>query len=156
MDEQGTSYIELLCVLLIVNILAAIILPKLTMMDKISLDYEARYLVSDLRWMQEQSIYRMNGNEKFNRIEFDTMPKLVMDQNPESGYVIFKGPNIVKQHTFTKPITIPTNYVNVRFTIDGRMNPPRTIYLYEGHERLAVIIDVAGRIRIEKPGSFFK
>jgi len=75
----------------------------------------------------------------------------VIDQNPEAGYVIFQGPNIVKQHTFMKPITVPANYVNVRFTIDGRMNPPRTIYLYQGHERLAVIIDVAGRIRIEKP-----
>lgn len=149
MDEQGASFIELLCVLLIMNILGAIILPKITLLDKTSLDYEARYLVSDLRWMQEQSIYRMNGNEKFNRIEFDTMPKLVMDQIPEASYVIFQGPNIVKQHIFTKPITV--NYVNVRFTIDGRMNPPRTIYLYQGHERLAVIIDVAGRIRIEKP-----
>ena len=93
-------------------------------------------------------IYRMNGHEHFNRIEFDTMPKLVMDQIPEASYVIFQGPNIVKQHTFTKPITV--NYVNVRFTIDGRMNPPQTIYLYQGSERLAVIIDVAGRIRIEK------
>lgn len=151
MDEQGTTYIEVLCVLVIVNILAVIILPKLPLLDKTSLDYEARYLVSDLRWMQEQSIYRMNGNGNFNRIEVDTMPRLVMDRNPEAGYVIFQGSNIVKQHIFTKPITVPTNYVNIHFTIDGRMNPPRTIYLYQGHERLAVIIDVVGRIRVDKP-----
>ena len=147
MNEKGsTSVLEVLCVATILALLSVILVPKLSLLEKSSLDYETTYLVSDLRWLQEVSQNRKNKNTRFSQIDGEAQPTL----NIERGkYYIIQGGKVIKKHTLTKDIWMSYNREEISFDLDGEVLP-LTIEVHQGKICRAVIVDRVGRIRVEK------
>jgi len=147
MNEKGsTSVLEVLCVATILALLSVILVPKLSLLEKSSLDYETTYLVSDLRWLQEVSQNRKNKNTRFSQIDGEAQPTL----NIERGkYYIIQGGKVIKKHILPKDIWMSYNREEIGFDFDGE-TLPLTIEVHQGKIFRAVIVDRVGRIRVEK------
>ncbi|MFA6851134.1 MAG: hypothetical protein WCS30_12385 [Selenomonadaceae bacterium] len=147
MNERGsTSVLEVLCVAIILALLSVILVPKLSLLEKSSLDYETTYLVSDLRWLQEVSQNRKNKNTRFSQIDGEAQPTLNIGKGK---YYIIQGGKVIKKHILTKDIWMSYNREEIGFDFDGE-TLPLTIEVHQGKICRAVIVDRVGRIRVEK------
>lgn len=149
MNIRGNSLIELLFIIAIVSVFAAITLPKFTTTDEMELDHAALQLAADLRWLQQTSINIPRGHEKFPNVSPELIPKMRIRQGQDGGCRILLGTEVIKKLLFSKGVMINANYTEISFNNDGYINRPITITLSQHNRYRQVIIDRVGRIRIQ-------
>lgn len=148
MSGRGASYVETLCVVAILAIVATAALPRLTGRGDIALEQAALALAADLRWLRQKSMNVPRGHAEFPQIKTG-VPQLRMEYGMRSGYYIYQGGRQFRSCTFTDGVTVDGTYDSVVFNADGLANRPLTIRLNKGWRSRSVIIDRVGRIRIQ-------
>lgn len=145
MNERGISSVELLVVLLILSVVAGAVLPKIWFFSSFRLDYEAAYLVSELRYLQEFTQTTQRVLPGFDSLGGEAMPVLTFQSHSyhiSQGYI-----GNIRRHELSHDITLDTNRGEIWFGRNGDANPT-TIRLWQGNEHRTVFIDRVGRIRI--------
>lgn len=149
MNDRGYSFVEILCVLAIVSILATVAIPKFRISDEMELDHTAMQLAADLRWLQQRSKNLVRGQTQFQHAPIELIPQMKILQGVGGGYSITLGTTTLKRHTFTRNIRIDGTYAAISFNNDGYINRPVTILLQQGTIYREVIVDRVGRIRVQ-------
>lgn len=144
-NEKGFSLLETLVVVAIIGILVTVAVPK---MDAIRnariIDAEAALLVGELRYAQELSRTISRVHTDFSAVPAHTAPSFYFDTGE---YRLIADQKIIRRHKLPNGLGAITNRT-ISFTINGDALPA-TVTLTLGNETRYVIIDVAGRIRID-------
>ncbi|MGL5269574.1 MAG: pilus assembly FimT family protein [Selenomonadaceae bacterium] len=147
MKERGATIIELVCILAIISVLSGYALPRLPgILDSWQIDYEAACLAADLRWMQERTRSMQRLDVRFEGRGEDDQPQLYIRKG---DYRIVMKEKL-REHKFPPGLKMYVNQSRIAFDTEGRMNPPLTILLLQGGKARRVIIDIVGRIRVER------
>ena len=150
MSQRGMSLLELMVCCAILSILAAIVLPRFSVVERSQLDYEAACLVAELRYLQvcSHTVQRMHP-DFLDVPEAENEPSLFMESDQ---YYIRQGMDIQRRHFLPPSVKLRADRVQFVFGMDG--NPayhiPLTIHLLQAGEERRVIIDSVGRVRVEK------
>lgn len=153
--QAGFAALELLLVCCLMLILAAAALPRFDVLAGVQADYEAACLAADLRYMQElsrQEAYRHEGLA----VAKTSVAQLHLSVGIH-GYQIMRDgvSSPLVAHTCKGDIRMGTGEMgrtgNVSFAADGDIIPaPCTIHIWSKKQHRVVIIDQAGRIRVER------
>ena len=88
------------------------------------------------------------GSNDFQEINTNLGLELVFFHKENNGYYLVKGSNVVKTIELPKNVAVNSSYTKVAFDTNG-YTKPQHINLTVNRQHLAVIIDNAGRIRIQ-------
>lgn len=157
-DEEGSILVELLLVICILSLLAAVARPIMRMDDHQALDREAAELVSTVRYVQEMSkTERRKRSAAWNGFAFS---RVSMELTDKDYVVLLQEPGsarILKLHTMPAGVRIVLrNQASVKSTIlflpngDVPLGYMQTIKLKKGTAERNIVIDQAGRVRVEK------
>ena len=147
MKEHGATIIERVCMLAIISILAVYALPRLPgILDSWQIDYEAACLAADLRWMQERTRSMQRLDVRFEGRGEDDQPQLYIRK--DDYRIVMKEK--LREHKFPPGLKMYVNQSRIAFDTEGRMNPPLTILLLREGKARRVIIDIVGRVRVER------
>lgn len=154
MSKNGFAGLELLLVVGMLAILACIAVPRLDVCRSQRVDYEAGCLAADLRYLQE-----MSRNEKscWQGIpDYDRQPEPPYLKIERHRYYIRmqERAHAVREHQAPSDVHFGmgsgTDSACIMFLPDGDiMSNARTIHVFLQNQHRAVIIDQAGRIRVE-------
>lgn len=144
MNERGGFYVEALCVVAIVAVLATAVAPRIAERGDIGLEQAALELAADLRWLRQKSMNAPRGHEAFPQIKTG-VPQLRTDY---TGYYIYQGGRQFKTCKFADGVTVGA-YNPIAFNADGLANQMVSVHLYKSGRSRSVVVDRVGRIRIE-------
>ncbi|BEU88474.1 hypothetical protein TAMA11512_19380 [Selenomonas sp. TAMA-11512] len=158
--ETGSILIELLLVVIILSLLAAAARPLLKMDDYQMLDREAAELAATIRYVQEMSKTEQRKRSSTpSRLMFS---RVILDVDAKGYMVTLQSPggtSLLKKHTVPEGVRVVLkNSAPLRSTIiflangDVPMGCMQTITLKKGSMERSIIIDQAGRVRVEKRG----
>lgn len=146
-DEKGFSLLETLVVVAIIGILVTVAVPKMEAIRNARvIDAEAALLVGELRYAQELSRTNLRSHNDFPSIKGKLITPKITFMSDE--YYLIADTKMIRRHKYPKGLEIRA-YNQISFTMNGDTNTPATIALTLGNETRYVIIDVAGRIRID-------
>lgn len=158
--ECGGMLVELLLVICILSILVTAVRPLMQIDDHQVLDREAAELVSTIRYVQEMSkTERRKKPLMWNGFSFARISMEITDRD----YIVLlqapSGVSILKKHTVPEGMRIVLrDTASVKTTIlflpngDVPMGYMQTITLRKGTDARSIVIDQAGRVRVEKRG----
>lgn len=149
MREQGNLLIELVMVIFVLSILFCATLPRSAIVERLALENEAWHLASDLRWLQQYSMNIAKGHIKVSAAGHDAIPKMRFIFGENSSYTISTATVIMRKHVFKNNVVLTGNINAISFNTDGHINQLQTIYLFQQNRSKHVVIDRAGRIRVE-------
>lgn len=142
-SQDGFSLMEIMICIIIMLISVSFLRVSFKAVDDISLQYEAVYLVNELRNIQKRS--------KINSVD----NKFYVDNKEQKDKIIIKDAHeymintmgISELHQLSNNIAIRSNRRNIFFSGDNTANTT-TIYLINEKSEIKIIIDTVGRIRI--------
>ena len=146
MKENGMSLLEVLVLMGILSLVSGMVIPRLPNSDSMTIDSEAAFFVSKLRYLQEVSCTTQRWYEKFPAVEAEGAPSFSVQSNECH---ILQGGKPLQRHWYPNGMTAFSDRTDIFFASNGTA-PPVTITLRLGKERRYVIIDIVGRVRIAK------
>ncbi|MGI5875388.1 MAG: GspH/FimT family pseudopilin [Dethiobacteria bacterium] len=143
--EEGFTIVELVTVLGILTIMAAMILPLAPLLSRYNLDGAARGLVGDLRMVRQKAIntgIAGSVNFRINEDRYQVRPP------EESRYFV----NLPQGVHFEGVTTFPGSPPSISFNKMGRPSSGGTVVLKSsaGEMRFVIVLPVTGRIRISR------
>ncbi|WP_196594284.1 type II secretion system protein [Pectinatus sottacetonis] len=141
-SHSGFINIELITALFILSLLFSIAMPQILVTKKMQIDFQAQYLTSNLRLIQEKS-FSLPESPYFR-------PYIVVNkQSYEIHNQLYLPPTII---TMPKDILLSANKGGIiRFNRGSKYtNTASTIKISDKNYTRKVIINAYGRIRIDK------
>lgn len=142
-SQKGFSFIELIICLTLIIICCSFMTVGFKTVDDMSLEYEAIYLVNELRGIQRKN-NQSKLTEIFNGKKSNDKANLVIS---DYHRYIVNNFGETKIHQLPDDILIYANQKKIFFS-DNNTASGVTICLDKGKSELKVIIDTVGRIRI--------
>lgn len=147
MRERGFTLLELLIVMGILGVLAAVAVPGLRRVsDGLQLDYEAARLASEVRYYREIIGTFQPQHEEFLSVQGEPTPTFVFYNR---GYHLRTSTKISRRHTLAEGINLTANRRELKFSVNGG-GKPMSFLLQKGSDKRYIIIDVAGRVRVSR------
>jgi prepilin-type N-terminal cleavage/methylation domain-containing protein len=157
--KNGYGLLELLIVLGVSALLVSMAVPAFSSWDDHCLQSEAEHMAVDLRYLQ--SISRMELKHRLDGFdsqaqESRTMAMVIQRAGSRYYYEIMeRGEDgreaVIRSHYLPQGMWTASDNTNViRFSRQGEAEAPATIFIGSGSGMMGVVIDLAGRIRLEK------
>lgn len=141
--QSGFSFIELMVCIMVMIIGGSFLRVSFKFADDISLQYEAVYLVNELRNMQKRSKIISLDNTFYGR-EKECIDKITIAAASEY-FVDNMGKR--ERHLLSNNIIIHANRHEIFFSGNNSASTT-TIYLTKDNSKIKIIIDTVGRIRM--------
>ena len=154
MSKNGFAMLEMLLIAGMLAVLSGIVLPRLDFCRSQRADYEAACLAADLRYLQEISRNEKSCRPGIPGYEVPSEPPYMKVEQHRYSIRELERDHAVREHQAPRDVYFGTeserDSTRIMFSSDGDiLNNTRTIHIWMPEQHRAVIIDQAGRIRVE-------